>query len=130
MGFNLLDASVTTLRSSGNVKLDWLYLVESIAVLILILFYFYYVPRVLGGLLSWGLRLWLWKSRNAYLEIGAFQFSLLGGRIMFSDFRYVSRNQSLRIHRGEHHTNPTTPPVARTGPRPSHPTEPSRAEPS
>ncbi len=101
MGFSILDTSVTTLRSSGNVKLDWLYLVESIAVLILILFYFFYVPRLLGGLLSWGLRLWLWKSHNAYIEIGAFQFSLLGGRIMFSDFRYVSRNQSLRIHRGE-----------------------------
>lgn len=101
MGFNLLDASVTTLRSSGNVALDWLYLVESVAVLILVLFYFYYVPRLLGGLLSWGLRLWLWKSHNAYVEIGAFQVSLLGGRIMFSDLRYVSRNQSLRIHRGK-----------------------------
>lgn len=101
MGFSLLDTSVNTLRSSANVKLDWLYLVESVAVLILILFYFFYVPRLLGGILSWAIRLWLWKSHNAYIEIGAFQFSLLGGRIMFSDLRYVSRNQSLRIHRGE-----------------------------
>lgn len=96
-----LDAGVGSLRINGTVSLDWLYLVESIAVLILIVFYFFYFPRLLGAVIAFGLRLWLWKSQNVYIEIGAIQWSILGGKIMFCDVRYVSRNMSVRVHRGQ-----------------------------
>lgn len=63
--------------------------------------YFFYFNRILGILVSWTLRLLLWKKQNAYFEIGAISFSLLGGEIIFNDLRYISRNQSLRVVRGE-----------------------------
>lgn len=62
--------------------------------------WFFWAPRVLGWLVARVLRLLFWKSHNAYFDIGAVQFSPLGGRIFFSDFRYISRNQSFRCLRG------------------------------
>ncbi|KAL8281144.1 hypothetical protein RQP46_006502 [Phenoliferia psychrophenolica] len=93
-------ASVGSLRGSGPVSLNWLFLVESIVVIVLVIFYFFYLSRVLGLVVAAILRLLLWKSNNAYFEIGSIQFSLLGGRITFSDLRYISRNQTLRIVEG------------------------------
>ncbi|BGP16903.1 Macrophage colony-stimulating factor 1 receptor [Rhodosporidiobolus nylandii] len=92
--------TVSSLRGSGPPSLNWLFVVECAVVLILVLFYFFYINRLLGLLASWILRLLLWKSTNSYFEIGGLQVSLLGGRIQFNDFRYISRNQSLRIVRG------------------------------
>lgn len=74
--------------------------VECCVVFILVLFYFFYVQRVLGIIASWALRLYFWRSSNSYFEIGALKISILGGRIQFNDFRYISRNQSLRVVRG------------------------------
>ncbi|SCV73833.1 BQ2448_6263 [Microbotryum intermedium] len=91
---------VSSLRSSGPSTLNWLFLVESLVVVILIVFYFFYFNRLLGFVVGWYLRRRYWKSTNSYLEIGGVSFSLLGGRINFSDVRYVSRNQSFRVVRG------------------------------
>lgn len=66
-----------------------------------VLQYFFYFNRIVGVFVSWVLRLLLWKSNNAYFEIGGISLSLLGGEIIFNDVRYISRNQSLRIVRGE-----------------------------
>jgi len=63
--------------------------------------YFFYFNRIVGIFVSFILRLLLWKSHNAYFEIGGISFSFLGGEIIFNDVRYISRNQSLRIARGE-----------------------------
>lgn len=49
--------------------------------------------------MSFILRLLFWKS-NAYFEVEAMNFSLLGGRISFTDLRYISRNQSFRVVEG------------------------------
>lgn len=114
--------SVGALRASGPATLNWLFLVESCVIIVLVLFvsllsggrrstgnhtdgscnaqYFFYFSRVLGLVVAAILRLLLWKSNNAYFEVGSIQFSLLGGRITFSDLRYISRNQSLRIVEG------------------------------
>ncbi|GAA5979280.1 hypothetical protein JCM10908_002865 [Rhodotorula pacifica] len=94
------DTNVSNLRGSGPPTLNWLFLVECVVIVILALFYFFYISRVLGILTSWILRLWLWRSTNSYFDIGAVKISILGGTIQFNDFRYVSRNQSLRIVRG------------------------------
>ncbi|GAA5841695.1 hypothetical protein JCM9279_000733 [Rhodotorula babjevae] len=93
-------SAVDALRGSGPASLNWLYLVECCVVFILVLFYFFYIQRVLGIVASWVLRLYFWRSSNAYFEIGALKISILGGRIQFNDLRYISRNQSLRVVRG------------------------------
>ena len=62
--------------------------------------YFFYFNRIAGIFVSFLLRLFFWRSNNAYFEIGGLQFAPLGGRIIFTDFRYISRNQSLSIIRG------------------------------
>ncbi|GAA5906531.1 hypothetical protein JCM8208_000472 [Rhodotorula glutinis] len=93
-------SAVDALRGSGPASLNWLYLVECFVVFILVLFYFFYIQRVLGIVASWVLRLYFWRSSNAYFEIGALKISILGGRIQFNDLRYISRNQSLRVVRG------------------------------
>ncbi|ORY77194.1 hypothetical protein BCR35DRAFT_353168 [Leucosporidium creatinivorum] len=101
MGIHLYARdAVASLRGSGPAELNWLFLVENIVVIILILFYFFYFNRIVGIFVSFILRLLLWKSHNAYFEIGGISFSLLGGGIIFNDVRYISRNQSLRIARG------------------------------
>lgn len=58
--------------------------------------------RVLAITVSLILRALFWKSQNAYFDIGGIHFSILGGRIHFTEFRYISRNQSLRIVEGQH----------------------------
>ncbi|GAA6038491.1 hypothetical protein JCM8097_004593 [Rhodosporidiobolus ruineniae] len=92
--------AVSSLRGSGPPTLNWLFIVECAVVFVLVIFYFFYVNRLLGLVAAWILRLCFWRSSNSYFEIGGLQISLLGGRIQFNDFRYISRNQSLRIVRG------------------------------
>ncbi|KAK4047646.1 Macrophage colony-stimulating factor 1 receptor [Microbotryomycetes sp. JL201] len=114
--------SVSSLRASGSIYLNWLYLVslfdpvvagkgsqltlgcvaqvENIVVVILIIFYFFYFNRIVGWVLATTLRRLYWKRNNSYFEIGGLSFSFLGGEIIFNDVRYISRNQSIRIARG------------------------------
>ncbi|KAI5479573.1 hypothetical protein MNV49_003310, partial [Pseudohyphozyma bogoriensis] len=94
------DSVVGSFRGTGPLELNWLYLVESIVVIILITFYFFYLNRVTAIIVSFVLRLLLWRSNNSYFTLGGIQFSLLAGRITFSDLRYISRNQSLRVVKG------------------------------
>ncbi|GAA5960722.1 hypothetical protein JCM21900_000512 [Sporobolomyces salmonicolor] len=100
--FQWLDVdSVGGLRGSGPPTLNWLFLVECIVVIILTLFYFFYFNRLMGLLASWIFRILFWRSSNSHFEFGGLQISVLGGRIQFNDFRYISRNQSLRILSGK-----------------------------
>ncbi|GAA5833329.1 hypothetical protein JCM11251_005205 [Rhodosporidiobolus azoricus] len=93
-------SDVSSLRGSGPPSLNWLFIVECAVVFILVTFYFFYVNRLFGLIASWILRLFFWRSSHSYFEIGGLQFSLLGGRIQFNDFRYISRNMTLRVVRG------------------------------
>lgn len=63
--------------------------------------YFFYLNRFVGIVVSLILRALYWRKSNAYFEIGAISFSLLGGEIIFSDVRYISRNQSIRVVKGK-----------------------------
>lgn len=77
-----------------------MYLVESIVVIILILFYLFFFPRLLGYIVGFFLRFLLWKKYNAYFEFEALQVSPLGGRILFKDAIYCSRNQGFKVLKG------------------------------
>ncbi|KAM0790005.1 hypothetical protein ACM66B_005335 [Microbotryomycetes sp. NB124-2] len=92
--------SVSSLRGSGSVYLNWLYLVENVVVVILIIFYFFYFNRIVGWVIATTLRRLYWKRNNSYFEIGGLSLSFLGGEIILNDVRYISRNQSIRIARG------------------------------
>lgn len=63
--------------------------------------YFFYLNRLVGIVVSFILRALFWRKSNTYIDIGGISFSLLGGEIIFSDVRYLSRNQSLRVVRGK-----------------------------
>ncbi|KAM0754575.1 hypothetical protein T439DRAFT_352583 [Meredithblackwellia eburnea MCA 4105] len=92
--------SIGSLRGSGYPLLNWLFLVENIVVVILVIFIFFYLNRVFGVVLAALIRFFTWRWSNAYIDVGSLQFSLLGGKIVFSDLRYISRNQSFRIIEG------------------------------
>lgn len=63
-------------------------------------FFYFYLPRLLGVVVTYALRLYTWRTLNARIEVQAIQFAPLGGRIAFRDLRYYSRNQSLRVLKG------------------------------
>lgn len=63
--------------------------------------YFFYLNRFVGIVVSLVLRALYWRKSNAYFDIGGISFSLLGGEIIFSDVRYISRNQSFRVVKGK-----------------------------
>jgi hypothetical protein len=99
--------------------LNLLFLVEAVVILIATLFCSYrprfirlissdtpahldlfYFNRLTAILVSFILRLFFWKKNNAHFEIGSIQFAPLRGRILFTDIRYTSRNQTLRVLSG------------------------------
>ena len=80
--------------------LNWLYLVEVIIIVIVVIFYLFYFGRLLGYFLSLGIRAYIWRKHQAWLDIGSIQFSPLGGRLLFREVRYVGQNQTIRIAMG------------------------------
>ncbi|PLW56731.1 hypothetical protein PCANC_01682 [Puccinia coronata f. sp. avenae] len=85
----------------GHIDFNWLFLVESVTLAIVIIFYLFYFNRVLGWVVAASCNLYLRKYNfNASVEFEAIQLSLLAGRVLFKNARYHSINQSLRIVKG------------------------------
>jgi hypothetical protein len=85
------------------VLLNRLFLVESVTIAIVVIFYLFYFNRVLGWLVAAICNLYFRKfNYNASVEFEAIQLSLLAGRVLFRNARYHSINQSLRIVKGAH----------------------------
>ena len=79
---------------------DYIFLVEFLgfsAVTILFLFYF---NRLFAFIVSNAIRAWVWHKYQAYVNVQALQFSLLGGRIFFKGVRYHGRNETILVHDG------------------------------
>ncbi|EJD45633.1 hypothetical protein AURDEDRAFT_165486 [Auricularia subglabra TFB-10046 SS5] len=76
-------------------------LFTALGVVLLIIFYAFYLNRVLAWLVAAGLRLRLWDPTSSpgsiHVSLEAVQFSLLSGRLLLKDLRYHSSNQSFRI---------------------------------
>ncbi|KAI7958115.1 hypothetical protein MJO29_006332 [Puccinia striiformis f. sp. tritici] len=86
---------------SGQVDFNWLFLVESVTIAIVVIFYLFYFNRVLGWVFATICNLYFRKyNYNASVEVEAIQLSLLAGRVLFRNARYHSINQSLRIVKG------------------------------
>ncbi|KAF9358563.1 hypothetical protein BGX26_001452 [Mortierella sp. AD094] len=58
------------------------------------------MSRVLAQLLSKLIRWFTWRHLKAYIEFESLQIAPLGGRILFKNFRYHSRNQSITVLHG------------------------------
>src|SRR5579859_5718207 len=76
------------------------FLVELILVVIVVIFLLFFFNRVFGFVVSYIIRTVTWHRHKAYVQIDAIQFSFLAGRILFKNFRYQSRNQSIYILKG------------------------------
>ena len=64
------------------------------------IFFLGYFDRLLGTIVSYGIRWYTWRAYNAYIDIQALQISLLGGRIFFKHIRYHAHNETIFVHSG------------------------------
>ncbi|WWC67272.1 uncharacterized protein I206_101180 [Kwoniella pini CBS 10737] len=77
-----------------------LLLIELAAVVIGASAFLFYWNRLLGSIVAFFIRLYTWRSYNAYLVIGSLQIAPLAGRISFRDVEYHSSNVSVRALHG------------------------------
>jgi len=76
------------------------FLIELAVVVIVVIFLLFFFNRVFGFCVSYLIRTYTWHRYKAYIHIEAIQLSFLAGRILFKNFRYQSRNQSVYILKG------------------------------
>ncbi|WVR03135.1 hypothetical protein IAU60_000125 [Kwoniella sp. DSM 27419] len=81
-------------------EVNLLLLIELAAVVIAASAFLFYWNRLLGSVIAWIIRLYAWRSLNAYVVIGSLQLSPLAGRISFRDVEYHSSNISVRALHG------------------------------
>ncbi|RKF57814.1 putative fermentation associated protein [Erysiphe neolycopersici] len=81
-------------------EFNWIFLVELILCGVLTLFFVFYFNRVLGAILSYGIRSWTWHKYRVYVDVRSFQFSILAGRIFFKELRYHGNNETILIQSG------------------------------
>ncbi|KAG0306223.1 hypothetical protein BGZ98_002777 [Dissophora globulifera] len=89
---NLVDYNTTTAF--------WSFLIYCLVVIFVAVFFLFYVSRVFAQLLSKLIRWFTWRHHKAYIEFESLQIAPLGGRILFRNLRYHSRNQSITVLHG------------------------------
>ncbi|KAF9985364.1 hypothetical protein BGZ75_003070 [Mortierella antarctica] len=89
---NLVDYNTTTAF--------WSFLIYCLVVIFVAVFFLFYASRVFAQLLSKLIRWFTWRHLQAYIEFESLQIAPLGGRILFKNFRYHSRNQSITVLHG------------------------------
>ena len=76
------------------------FLIELAVVVVVVIFLLFFFNRVFGFCVSYLIRTYTWHRYKAYIHIEAIQLSFLAGRILFKNFRYQSRNESVYILKG------------------------------
>ncbi|KAI1320557.1 hypothetical protein EDD11_000519 [Mortierella claussenii] len=89
---NLVDYNSTTAF--------WSFLIYCLVVIFVAVFFLFYASRVFAQLLSKLIRWFTWRHMKAYIECESLQIAPLGGRILFKNLRYHSRNQSITVLHG------------------------------
>ncbi|KAF8951432.1 hypothetical protein BGZ52_011844, partial [Haplosporangium bisporale] len=79
----------------NNTTAFWSFLIYCLVVVFVAVFFLFYAGRVFAQLLSKLIRWFTWRHLKAYIELAP-----LGGRILFKNFRYHSRNQSITVLHG------------------------------
>ncbi|KAI8968020.1 hypothetical protein BDF20DRAFT_203466 [Mycotypha africana] len=78
----------------------WLFVLYCLVVIVVAIFFLFYFNRVVGQLLTFLINQFTWRRYNAYIEVDSIRVSLLGGRILFKNLRYLSTNASISILKG------------------------------
>ncbi|KAG0375991.1 hypothetical protein BGX24_008415 [Mortierella sp. AD032] len=78
----------------------WTFLIYCLVVVFVAVFFLFFASRVFAQLLSKLIRWFTWRHMKAYIEFESLQIAPLGGRILFKNFRYHSRNQSITVLHG------------------------------
>ncbi|GJJ73130.1 hypothetical protein EMPS_05488 [Entomortierella parvispora] len=89
---NLVDYNQTTAF--------WSFLIYCLVVIFVAVFFLFYSSRVFAQVVSKLIRWFTWKHFKAYIEFESLQIAPLGGRILFKNLRYQSRNQSITVLHG------------------------------
>ncbi|KAF4126463.1 fermentation associated protein [Geosmithia morbida] len=63
-------------------------------------FFLLYFNRLFASIVSYGIRTWSWHKHKIWIDIGAIQISLLGGRIFFHGLRYHGSNETFLVQHG------------------------------
>jgi hypothetical protein len=115
-----VEAAVATTEQSNYQSISdfWLFVVYCLVVIVVVIFFSFYFNRVLGQVVTFLINQYTWRRYNAYIEVGNFRLdlpnlsscliyyidsirvSVLGGRILFKNLRYLSTNQSISILKG------------------------------
>ncbi|KAF2668562.1 hypothetical protein BT63DRAFT_479968 [Microthyrium microscopicum] len=96
----MVTGLVGQLIDGSNQAFNYILLIELILSGVLAVFFFAYFDRLIGTVLSYIIRFYTWRTYGAYVDIQAFQISLLGGRIFFKDVRYHGHNVTVLVHSG------------------------------
>ncbi|EME47107.1 hypothetical protein DOTSEDRAFT_69169 [Dothistroma septosporum NZE10] len=79
---------------------NWVFEIEVLVVGILSLFFLFYFNRLFAAVVSYVIRLYVFRYYKAWIDISALQISLLGGRIFFKKIRYHAHNVTLHVYEG------------------------------
>lgn len=93
-------AAAQVIGDPGPSQLNVLFLVEVIAIYVVLVGLCFFFDRLVGLVVGFVLRILLWKSHRVHVSIGSLQISVLAGRILFRDLRYHSSNMSIRVLKG------------------------------
>ena len=94
-GFNLLSRDIPAVYD-----LNWRFLILLLVAGILIIFFLFYFNRLIASILSYSLRLYIWRTYQVYLDIKSIQFSLLAGRVFFKGLQYHGQNETISVTDG------------------------------
>ncbi|KAI1334812.1 hypothetical protein F5Y15DRAFT_264306 [Xylariaceae sp. FL0016] len=67
---------------------------------VLAVFFLLYFNRVFASAVSYLIRTYTWHRYRIYIDIQAFQVSLLGGRVFFTGLRYHGNNETIIVQNG------------------------------
>lgn len=75
----------------------WVYLSDWVVSLLLSLAFVYYFNRLVALLVSWALRVILWKRSRVAIEMKSFKLSVLGGRILMKNVTVIHKDTTFSL---------------------------------
>lgn len=72
-----------------------MFLVDWIMALAVVIFMIFFFNRLVGWLISYALKYYLWRFHKVHFEVQSLQLSLLGGRLFFKNITYIGTNEAI-----------------------------------
>nr|KAJ3422086.1 hypothetical protein HK105_001223 [Polyrhizophydium stewartii] len=86
--------------SSSPIIRLWTFVVYSLLIVLVALFFLFYLSRTATKLLAWVLCLYTWRRFGIWVDLGAVSFAPLSGKLFFKALRVYSENFSITVIRG------------------------------